>query len=133
MKRGLPILSLWRKISFHFVESRRTLKGGCSATNKTGLVDSELDIGMNISPLFFILWNLDSFLLLGFVLFMFLCECSCGFLMFLLVSRILAPTTYIFFASAIPVISFGEQLERSTGKNNLESPANFILDLFLNL
>ncbi|KAF7804957.1 boron transporter 1-like [Senna tora] len=28
--------------------------------------------------------------------------------------RILAPTTYIFFASAIPVISFGEQLERST-------------------
>jgi len=30
--------------------------------------------------------------------------------------RILAPTTYIFFASAIPVISFGEQLERDTGK-----------------
>ncbi|PON88738.1 Bicarbonate transporter [Trema orientale] len=29
--------------------------------------------------------------------------------------RILAPTTYIFFASAIPVISFGEQLERNTG------------------
>lgn len=28
--------------------------------------------------------------------------------------RILAPTTYIFFASAIPVISFGEQLERYT-------------------
>ncbi|KAH9622276.1 hypothetical protein KSS87_001376 [Heliosperma pusillum] len=28
--------------------------------------------------------------------------------------RILAPTTYIFFASAIPVISFGEQLGRST-------------------
>ncbi|XP_038723782.1 probable boron transporter 2 isoform X2 [Tripterygium wilfordii] len=28
--------------------------------------------------------------------------------------RILAPTTYIFFASAIPVISFGEQLERAT-------------------
>ncbi|GMJ12323.1 REQUIRES HIGH BORON 2 [Hibiscus trionum] len=28
--------------------------------------------------------------------------------------RILAPTTYIFFASAIPVISFGEQLERET-------------------
>ncbi|XP_047316836.1 boron transporter 1-like [Impatiens glandulifera] len=28
--------------------------------------------------------------------------------------RILAPTTYIFFASAIPVISFGEQLERTT-------------------
>ena len=31
--------------------------------------------------------------------------------------RILAPTTYIFFASAIPVISFGEQLERNTGRN----------------
>ncbi|GMP36151.1 hypothetical protein CsSME_00008363 [Camellia sinensis var. sinensis] len=29
--------------------------------------------------------------------------------------RTLAPTTYIFFASAIPVISFGEQLERNTG------------------
>ncbi|CAL9219853.1 unnamed protein product [Arabidopsis halleri] len=29
--------------------------------------------------------------------------------------RILAPTTYIFFASAIPVITFGEQLERDTG------------------
>ncbi|PRQ39559.1 putative bicarbonate transporter [Rosa chinensis] len=28
--------------------------------------------------------------------------------------RVLAPTTYIFFASAIPVISFGEQLERET-------------------
>ncbi|KAI3913669.1 hypothetical protein MKX01_035865 [Papaver californicum] len=28
--------------------------------------------------------------------------------------RILAPTTFIFFASAIPVISFGEQLDRST-------------------
>ncbi|XP_043723985.1 probable boron transporter 2 isoform X1 [Telopea speciosissima] len=28
--------------------------------------------------------------------------------------RILAPTTYIFFASAIPVISFGVQLERNT-------------------
>ncbi|KAL9239603.1 hypothetical protein vseg_013912 [Gypsophila vaccaria] len=28
--------------------------------------------------------------------------------------RILAPTTYVFFASAIPVISFGEQLERNT-------------------
>ena len=29
--------------------------------------------------------------------------------------RIWAPTTNIFFASAIPVISFGEQLERDTG------------------
>lgn len=28
--------------------------------------------------------------------------------------RIFAPTTYIFFASAIPVISFGEQLDRDT-------------------
>lgn len=35
---------------------------------------------------------------------------------YLLLCRILAPTTYIFFASAIPVISFGEQLERNTGK-----------------
>ncbi|KAK2986595.1 hypothetical protein RJ640_029637 [Escallonia rubra] len=29
-------------------------------------------------------------------------------------SRILAPTTYIFFASALPVIAFGEQLSRDT-------------------
>jgi hypothetical protein len=28
--------------------------------------------------------------------------------------RILAPTAYIFFASALPVIAFGEQLERDT-------------------
>ena len=28
---------------------------------------------------------------------------------------ILAPTTYIFFASALPVIAFGEQLSRETG------------------
>jgi boron transporter len=30
--------------------------------------------------------------------------------------RILAPTFYIFFASALPVIAFGEQLNRETGK-----------------
>ncbi|GAB2293605.1 Boron transporter 4 [Dionaea muscipula] len=30
---------------------------------------------------------------------------------------ILAPTTYIFFASAIPVIAFGEQLSRDTGES----------------
>ena len=29
--------------------------------------------------------------------------------------RILAPTAYIFFASALPVIAFGEQLSRETG------------------
>jgi len=29
---------------------------------------------------------------------------------------ILAPTFYIFFASALPVIAFGEQLNRDTGK-----------------
>lgn len=29
--------------------------------------------------------------------------------------RILAPSTYIFFASALPVIAFGEQLSRDTG------------------
>ncbi|KAL0297319.1 UNVERIFIED_CONTAM: Boron transporter 4 [Sesamum radiatum] len=30
-------------------------------------------------------------------------------------ARILAPTAYIFFASALPVIAFGEQLSRDTG------------------
>lgn len=29
--------------------------------------------------------------------------------------RILAPTAYVFFASALPVIAFGEQLSRETG------------------
>ncbi|XP_028089001.1 boron transporter 1-like isoform X2 [Camellia sinensis] len=33
--------------------------------------------------------------------------------------RILPPTTYIFFASAIPVISFGEQLDRNTERPDL--------------
>ncbi|KAI3802674.1 hypothetical protein L1987_30815 [Smallanthus sonchifolius] len=33
--------------------------------------------------------------------------------------RILAPTTYIFFASALPVIAFGEQLSRDTEKSHL--------------
>ena len=39
--------------------------------------------------------------------------------------RILAPTTYIFFASAIPVISFGEQLERDTGTLLFDCCLNF--------
>lgn len=30
--------------------------------------------------------------------------------------RILAPTLYIFIASALPVIAFGEQLSRETGE-----------------
>ena len=33
--------------------------------------------------------------------------------------RILAPTFYIFFASALPVIAFGEQLSRDTGNCSL--------------
>lgn len=32
--------------------------------------------------------------------------------------RILAPTTYVFFASALPVIAFGEQLSRETGNSS---------------
>lgn len=34
------------------------------------------------------------------------------------VYRILAPTAYIFFASALPVIAFGEQLDRDTGESS---------------
>jgi len=34
-------------------------------------------------------------------------------------NRILAPTTYIFFASALPVIAFGEQLSRDTGLSSV--------------
>jgi len=33
----------------------------------------------------------------------------------------LAPTTYIFFASALPVIAFGEQLNRDTGSSSFSS------------
>ncbi|KAF5726225.1 boron transporter 4-like [Tripterygium wilfordii] len=33
--------------------------------------------------------------------------------------RLLAPTAYIFFASALPVIAFGEQLYRNTGTFSL--------------
>lgn len=49
---------------------------------------------------------------------------SCVFMLFLEINgiylpvhsaRILAPTTYIFFASALPVIAFGAQLNRDTG------------------
>lgn len=43
--------------------------------------------------------------------------------------RILAPTTYIFFASAIPVISFGEQLERSTGMFSTLFFSNFCREI----
>jgi len=48
-----------------------------------------------------------------------------GFIYINVIFRILAPTTYIFFASAIPVISFGEQLERNTGIN-MNSARNFL-------
>lgn len=34
---------------------------------------------------------------------------------FFISTRIFAPTAYIFFASALPVIAFGEQLSRDTG------------------
>lgn len=44
--------------------------------------------------------------------------------------RILAPTTYIFFASAIPVISFGEQLERNTGKTCFCSILQLLVSYF---
>jgi hypothetical protein len=37
---------------------------------------------------------------------------------------ILAPTTYIFFASALPVIAFGEQLRRDTGCYFLSSSSS---------
>lgn len=40
--------------------------------------------------------------------------------------RILAPTTYIFFASALPVIAFGEQLSRDTG-SSFASAASFLI------
>lgn len=38
--------------------------------------------------------------------------------------RLLAPTTYIFFASALPVIAFGAQLNRDTGSSSLSIFSN---------
>lgn len=35
-----------------------------------------------------------------------------------LIFSILAPTMYIFFASALPVIAFGEQLSKDTGRHS---------------
>lgn len=46
------------------------------------------------------------------------------------ISRILAPTTYIFFASAIPVITFGEQLERDTVITMTFFVPSFIFTIF---
>nr|DAD39618.1 TPA_asm: hypothetical protein HUJ06_013941 [Nelumbo nucifera] len=47
------------------------------------------------------------------------CPCTkCGNVLLMGQFLILAPTTYIFFASAIPVISFGEQLDRNTGNTD---------------
>ena len=42
-------------------------------------------------------------------------QCSYLLDVFFVFPRILAPTMYIFFASALPVIAFGEQLSRDTG------------------
>jgi hypothetical protein len=46
--------------------------------------------------------------------------------------RILAPTAYIFFASALPVITFGEQLDRDTSELFYISP-NLPKAFFLHL
>lgn len=54
----------------------------------------------------------------------------CSMMYFLVLFRILAPTTYIFFASAIPVISFGEQLERDTSKI-VDFLGSFFISVFL--
>lgn len=43
--------------------------------------------------------------------------------------RILAPTLYIFFASAIPVIAFGEQLNRETGRSRVLDLDHLILSI----
>ena len=42
-------------------------------------------------------------------------------------ARILAPTMYIFFASALPVIAFGEQLSNETSKTNF----NMVLAVYI--
>lgn len=45
--------------------------------------------------------------------------------------RILAPTFYIFFASALPVIAFGEQLNRETGKWPKPFKYSFKIQIFM--
>lgn len=89
-------------------------KGDSDATSKTGSVVSELDSGK------------DSFLAFTRVLMLKTSDVN-------LIYRILAPTTYIFFASAIPVITFGEQLERDTGTSRMTLllPYPYLLSLIL--
>lgn len=45
----------------------------------------------------------------------FVCICIYNMIIYMICDRILAPTTYVFFASALPVIAFGAQLSRDTG------------------
>lgn len=47
-------------------------------------------------------------------------------------SSILAPTMYIFFASALPVIAFGEQLSKDTGRHAILTRSHPFYDYFLN-
>lgn len=133
---------------FRSVELRMISKEDCYATSKTGLVVSVqvsgslilLKLKWNWTVNDFVYWlGLDFFEEIW-VLFL-LSSAFCLFKSNTLMSnfnwldcilifndvyelsymlRILAPTTYIFFASAIPVISFGEQLERSTGKTDFD-------------
>jgi hypothetical protein len=98
-----------------------TWKGDGSATRRIGSVDLHLVTG----PFTSLVWILA---FLGFLRYRtclndddisvyFVCACT----------RIFAPTTYIFFASAIPVISFGEQLDRDTSKRCLHCDDNQLL------
>lgn len=47
-------------------------------------------------------------------------------------SRIFAPATYIFFASAIPALAFGEQIDHATSTLPFSQPINFATDGALN-
>lgn len=133
----------WKRHLCLYRESRMISEEGWCATSKIGLVASKQDSGIyyvpiSLSTLFYIKKNLalsfnkcnhiskkerSLFLLLWSIANLI----SWWQNVDIVFCRILAPTTYIFFASAIPVISFGEQLERNTG--NCNSWITLILDL----
>ena len=81
------------------------LKEEHHVTGKTGLVGFIRDLGTCIE---------HSFLRFHWTLMVVIISFSVNMLFFNF--RILAPTMYIFFASALPVIAFGAQLSKDTGK-----------------
>lgn len=90
-------------------------KGGSNATRMTGLKHLMPATGIKV---FVSCFKLAIPIILKISLSMEIVSVNSLTSLSLYLHRILAPTTYIFLASAIPVIAFGEQLSRNTGEAN---------------